>query len=146
MQRTLGHLKFVGIYLDDIVIFSANMEEHRQHLQAVLEILKKDGLIANASKCMFGVSEVTFCGFVIANGTIKMEPSKVEAVRTWAEPKTISELRGFLGFINFYRKFLRQIGGIAAPLTALLGQRRGSRRVSKVSRFFIYFLEVSRFF
>ncbi len=126
MQKTLGHLKFVGIYLDDIVIFSANMEEHKQHLQAVLEILKKDGLIANASKCMFGSSEVTFCGFVIANGTIKMESSKVEAVRTWTEPKTISELRGFLGFINFYRKFLRQIGGIAAPLTALLGQRRGS--------------------
>ena len=132
MQPTLGHLAFVGIYLDDIIIFSASMEEsmeeHKQHLETVLKIfLAKDGLIiANGSKCMFGVSEVTFCGFVIANGTIKMEPSKVAAVTTWLEPKTISELRGFLGFINFYRKFLRHIGGIAAPLTALLGQRRGS--------------------
>ena len=102
------------------------MEEHKRHLESVLKILAKDGLIVNESKCMFGVSEVTFCGFVIANGTIKMEPSKVAAVTTWLEPKTISELRGFLGFINFYRKFLRHIGGIAAPLTALLGQRRGS--------------------
>ena len=75
---------------------------------------------------MFGVSEVTFSGFVISNGTVKMEPSKVAAVQSWLEPKTISELRGFLGFINFYRKFLRHIGGIAAPSTALLGQRRGS--------------------
>ena len=75
-------------------------------------ILAKDSLIANGSKCMFGVSEVTFCGFVILNGTVKMEPSKVEAVQSWLEPKTISELRGFLGFINFYRKFLRHIGGM----------------------------------
>ena len=102
------------------------MEEHKRHLENVLKILAKDGLIVNESKCMFGVFEVTFCGFVITNGTIKMEPSKVAAVTTWLEPKTISELRGFLGFINFYRKFLRHIGGIAAPLTALLGQRRGS--------------------
>ena len=92
MQRTLGHLAFVGIYLDDIIIFSASIEEHKQHLEAVLKFLAKDGLIANASKCMFGVSEVTFCGFVILNGTIKMEPSKVAAVTTWLEPKTISEL------------------------------------------------------
>ena len=104
MQPTLGHLAFVGIYLDDIIIFSTSMEEHKQHLETVLKILAKDGLIANESKCMFGVSEVTFCGFVIANGTIKMEPSKVAAVTTWLEPKTISELRGFFGFINFYRK------------------------------------------
>ena len=126
MQRTLGHLGFVGIYLDDIIIFSNSLEEHKQHVEAVLKILKKDGLVANEKKCTFGVSEITFCGFVISNGAVKMEPSKVEAVRSWLPPTTISELRGFLGFINFYRKFLRRIGGIAAPLTALLGQRRGS--------------------
>ena len=126
MQRTLGHLKFVGIYLDDIIIFSNTLEEHKQHVEAVLNILKKDGLIANEKKCTFGVPEITFCGFVIADGTVKMESCKVEAVRSWLPPTTISELRGFLGFINFYRKFLRHIGGIAAPLTALLGQRRGS--------------------
>ena len=126
MQRTLGHLNFVGIYLDDIIIFSNSLEEHKQHVEAVLKILKKDGLIANEKKCTFGVSEITFCGFVISNGTVKMESSKVEAVRSWLPPSSISELRGFLGFINFYRKFLRRIGGIAAPLTALLGQRRGS--------------------
>ena len=101
MQRTLGHLAFVGIYLDDIIIFSASIEEHKRHLETVLNILVKDGLIANGSKCMFGVSEVTFCGFVISNGTVKMEPSKVEAVQSWLEPKTISELRDFWDLSTF---------------------------------------------
>ena len=84
MQRILflGHLGFVGIYLDDIIIFSNSLEEHKQHLEAVLKILKKDGLIANEKKCTFGVPEITFCGFVISSGTVKMESSKVEAVRS----------------------------------------------------------------
>ena len=92
------------------------MEEHKQHLKTVLDILAKDGLVANESKCMFGVSEVTFCGFVIANGTIKMEPSKVAAVTTWLEPKTISELRGFLGLINFLPEISETYWGYRSPL------------------------------
>ena len=95
MQRTIGHLKFVVIYLDDIIIFSSSMEEHKLHLETVLKILAQDELIANEKKCCFGLIEVTFCGFVISNGTVKMETSKVEAVRTWLEPKTISEFREF---------------------------------------------------
>ena len=86
MQRTLGYLAFVGIYLDDIIIFSASMEEHKHHLETVLNILAKDGPIANGSKIMFGGSELTFCGFVISNGTVKMGPSNVAAVQSWLEP------------------------------------------------------------
>ena len=109
--------------MDDIIIFSTTLEEHKQHVGTVLTILKKDGLIANEKKCTFGVPEITFCGFVISNGTVKMESSKVEAVRlqSWLPLTTISELRGFLGFINFYRKFLRRIGGIAGTIDGVTG-------------------------
>ena len=128
MQRTLGHLSFVGIYLDDIIIFSELMEEHKRHLELVLNILAKDGLIANGSKCTFGVSEVTFCGFVISNGTIKMEPSKVAAVQGWLEPKTISELRGFLGF-KFLPEIFKAHWGYCGP------SYRATRTASRVDTF-----------
>jgi hypothetical protein len=110
---------FVVAYLDDILIFSKTKTEHIEHVKKVLEKLKKAKLLLKPEKCEFHKEELGFLGFIVGQNGIRMDPAKVEAVLSWPEPKTVTEVQAFLGFANFYRRFIEGYSKIAKPLTEL---------------------------
>jgi transposase InsO family protein len=115
-------------YLDDILIFSKDRDSHTQHIKQVLERMREAELYAKPSKCIFYQSQVEFLGYIISDKGVSMDPSRVETVAKWAEPKTYREIQVFLGFCNFYRRFICGYSGTAAPLTALLkGSKNGKK-------------------
>ncbi|KAJ3529572.1 hypothetical protein NMY22_g8944 [Coprinellus aureogranulatus] len=97
----------VAIYLDDILIFTATLEEHREIVNEVLTRLRKHNFYLRPKKCGFEKTEIEYLGLVIREGEIRMDPAKVEAVRTWPISKNLREVRGFLGFANFYHCFIK---------------------------------------
>jgi len=111
---------FVVLYIDDILIYSDNLEEHTAHVRKVLSKLQDAGLCLKLEKCSFDKDKVEFLGFVIGTDGISMDPAKVAAIRDWPTPSSVSDVQCFLGFSNFYRRFVRKYSHIAAPLTALL--------------------------
>lgn len=112
--------KFALVYLDDILIYSKTPEEHVLHLQQVLDALRKAKLYAKLSKCSFFQSSISWLGHVISGSGISLDPIKVAAVAAWTAPRTVKQLQSFLGFANFYRRFIAGFGQLAAPLTDLL--------------------------
>jgi hypothetical protein len=106
----------VAVYLDDILIFTSTLEEHRTIVNEVLSRLKKHDLYLRPEKCEFEKTEIEYLGLVIREGEICMDPTKVEAVRNWPVPKTLRDVRGFIGFANFYRRFIKDFSKIARPL------------------------------
>lgn len=111
--------QFVLVYLDDVLIFSRNAEEHLQHLRLVLLQLRKHKLYAKASKCEFGKTELGFLGHIIGTNGIRMDPAKLDAIRKWPRPANVTQLQSFLGLANYYRRFVSGFSRVAAPLTAL---------------------------
>ncbi|KAK2449209.1 putative leucine-rich repeat receptor protein kinase [Trifolium repens] len=112
-------LKASIIFIDDILIYSKDSEEHAEHLRVVLEVLREKQLYAKFSKCEFWLSEVKFLGHVISQGGVYVDPSKVEAVLNWERPRSVTEVRSFLGLAGYYRKFILGFSEIALPLTRL---------------------------
>jgi len=108
--------KFVVVYLDDILIYSRTLEEHKEHVKAVLKALKENHLLVNLEKCLFHVKELEFLGHVISGKFIKTDPKKLEAVLSWPEPTTVKQVQSFLGFGNYYRRFIKNFSLIASPL------------------------------
>jgi transposase InsO family protein len=125
MNRIFGPYlgKFVLVYLDDILVMSRTPEEHARHLRLVLGLLRQHQLYAKLSKCEFGKARVKFLGHVVGGGTVSVDPTKVAALRDWPLPRNMTELRGFLGLANYFRRFVRDYSRIAAPLTALTSER-----------------------
>ncbi|GJY55051.1 putative reverse transcriptase domain-containing protein [Tanacetum coccineum] len=111
--------KFVIVFIDDILIYSCNKEEHADHLRIILELLKKEKLYAKFSKCDFWISIMQFLGHVIDSQGIYVDPAKIEAVKNWASPTTRIEVRQFLGLSVYYRRFIEGFSKIAKPLTEL---------------------------
>ena len=109
----------VFVYIDDILIFSRNQEEHCQHVRQVLQRLLENKLFVKAEKCEFSVTSVSFLGFIIESGQVRTCPEKVSAVTDWPIPNSRKKLQQFLGFANFYRRFIRNYSRVAAPLTRL---------------------------
>ncbi|KAL0151534.1 hypothetical protein M9458_053186, partial [Cirrhinus mrigala] len=112
--------RFVIIYVNDILIYSRNMAEHCQHVQQVLHKLRQQRLYLKLEKCEFHLPSVQFLGYVISAEGVQMDQGKVTAIQNWPQPTTIKELQRFLGFSNFYRRFIQNYSSITAPLTSLL--------------------------
>nr|AAM74397.1 Putative retroelement [Oryza sativa Japonica Group] len=112
--------KFVVVFIDDILIYSKSEEEHEQHLRLVLEKLREHQLYAKFSKCDFWLTEVKFLGHVITAQGVAVDPSNVESVTKWTPPKTVSQIRSFLGLAGYYRRFIENFSRIARPMTQLL--------------------------
>ncbi|KAI2664083.1 Transposon Tf2-6 polyprotein [Labeo rohita] len=112
--------KYVIAYIDDILVYSKSAEEHVHHVRTVLTRLLKNQLYVKAEKCEFHVPQTSFLGYHISHQGVKMDTAKVQAVTEWPQPSTVKELQRFLGFANFYRRFIRDYSMVAAPLTSLL--------------------------
>ena len=110
---------FVIVFIDDILIFSKSMEEHKEHLRIVFQILREKKLYAKFKKCEFWLDQVVFLGHVISEVGISVDPSKVEVVVDWARLTNVSENRSFLDLAGYYRRFVEGFSRIAAPLTQL---------------------------
>jgi hypothetical protein len=117
--------KFVVAYLDDVLIYSRTEKEHHEHVQAVLQEFRKHKLYAKKSKCEFFRPEVKFLGFIVGAEGVKVDPEKVEAVRSWPVPKSVTDVRSFLGFVGFYRKFIKNHSAIVAPMSDLTKTKTG---------------------
>lgn len=111
---------FVVLYLDDVLIYSDNLEDHTAHVQKILQKLQAAGISLKLEKCAFDKQEVHFLGFVIGINGLAMDPSKVAAIKEWATPKSVFDIQVFLGLANFYRRFVKNYSKIATPLTSLL--------------------------
>jgi hypothetical protein len=110
----------VLVFMDDILIYSATMEEHISLLRQVFDILQKHQFFIKRSKCSFAQSSIEYLGHVVSADGVATEPSKVEAVMHWCQPTNLKQLRGFLGLTGYYRKFIPYYGIVARPLTTLL--------------------------
>jgi hypothetical protein len=116
--------RFVVVYLDDILVYSKDLEEHVAHLRAVLEQLRRQQLYGKQGKCDFAKSEVEYLSHVIGGGTVRVDPKKIMAVQDWRTPKTVRDIQSFLGFANYYRGFVKDYAKIATPMTRLVKKMR----------------------
>ncbi|GJX48638.1 putative reverse transcriptase domain-containing protein [Tanacetum coccineum] len=125
--------KFVIVFIDDVLIYSKNKEEHGEHLKTILNLLRSKNLYAKFSKCDFWLDSVQFLGHVIDSNGVHVDPAKIEAIKNWAAPTTPTKVRQFLGLAGYYRRFIKEFSLISKPLTKLTqknkpfvwGRRRG---------------------
>ena len=110
---------YVIVYIDDLLIFSASIDEHVEHVCEILRRLRTNRLFAKLSKCIFHSSSVEFLGFVVSGTGISMAKDKIESITSWPVPAKVRDIQSFLGFVNFYRKFIRSFSSLASPLTEL---------------------------
>jgi hypothetical protein len=112
--------KFIVVFTNDILIYSKNERDHAKHLQIVLQCLRDHKLYAKFSKCEFWLNSVKFLGHTISNDGISVDPSKVQEVMDWKPPKSVHQIRKFLGLAGYYRRFILDFSRIAKPMTELL--------------------------
>ena len=98
---------FTIIYLDDILIFSKTQEQHDEHVRQVLRRLQEYGIYVKLEKCSFDIKQVEFLGYIVSSEGISMDPTKVQTILEWRTPQSMRDVQCFLGFANFYRKFIR---------------------------------------
>ena len=112
--------KFILVFFDDILVYSPDWDQHLVHVMQTFEILRQHRFFVKASKCAFGQQELEYLGHIITRKGVKVDENKIAAMVAWPRPTNISELRGFLGLTGYYRKFVKDYGIIARPLTNLL--------------------------
>lgn len=129
MSAVLGEYidKFCKVYLDDIVVYSHNEEQHQQHLRLVLEKLRSHGLKCSPTKCYFAKSSLDYLGYVIDQGETRPQQKHVTTIQEFPTPKTLKQLRGFLGTAGWLREFISNYAELTAPLTDLT-QTKGNKR------------------
>src|SRR3954469_4317302 len=104
--------KFVVVFIDDILIFSRNEEEHKEHLRLVLEKLRDHKLYAKFSKCEFLLKEVGFLGHVVSGDGVAVDPSKVSTVMEWETPESVGDIHSFRGLVGYYMRFIENFSWI----------------------------------
>jgi hypothetical protein len=110
---------FCTAYLDNILIYSDNKLEHKQHVKKVLEKLRYASLQIDLKKCEFHVTRTKYLSFVISTDNVKVNPDKISVIKHWTAPTTVKSIQSFLRFCNFYRRFIRDYGIIAKPMVNL---------------------------
>lgn len=125
MERVLQglHWKTLLLYLDDIIVMSADLQGHISRLTEVLERLKQAGLKLKPSKCTLMQTQVKYLGHVVSSTGVATDPEKVNAVRAWPEPKDVTQLRAFLGTAGYYHRYVPDYASVAKPLTQLTGEK-----------------------
>jgi hypothetical protein len=113
--------EFLVIYLNDLLIYSETLEEHKRHVRLVLKRLQEAGLYVKLQKCQFHTTKVSFLRFMISSEGVHMNPAKVEAVLGWERPKSAHNVQVFLGFANFYRRFIVRTVGLATDCRTWIG-------------------------
>jgi hypothetical protein len=119
--------KFIVVFIDDILVYSKNEEEHAGHLHVVIQHLREHRLYAKLSKCDFWLKEIKFLGHTISEAGIAVDPDKVQEVMNWKPPTTVHQIRSFLGLTGYYRRFILDFSRIAKPMTELL--KKGAKFV-----------------
>ena len=114
--------QFVVVFIDDILVYSRDEQEHEQHLKIVLQTLRENKLYAKLSKCDFWLKEVSFIGHIVFAEGIKVDLAKIATVVNWKPPRSVTEVRSFLGLAGYYRRFVKGFPVIASPLTKLLSK------------------------
>ncbi|KAL7851957.1 hypothetical protein SRHO_G00177420 [Serrasalmus rhombeus] len=133
MERIFGDERFQSLllYLDDIVIFSSTFDLHLQRLETVLKRLQQNNLKLKLAKCHFFQSQVKYLGHVISSAGVATDPEKIKAVSEWERPRTVTQLRSFLGFASYYRRFVEGFAKHASPLHRLVAVLQGGKRKVK---------------
>lgn len=111
--------EFLVAYLDDLLIYSNSLKEHKQQVRKVLLKLREAGIYADIDKCEFHVLETKFLGVIVGKDGIRMDPAKVKIIHEWMTPQHLKQVQAFLGFVNFYRRFIRGFSKVAKPLIKL---------------------------
>jgi len=125
IDMVLKELPFVAAYIDDIIVFSVDHQQHQKHLAMVLKRLHEHNLQVKLAKCHFFVQQATFLGHLVSKDGILPLPDRLEAIKNFPRPITVTQLRSFLGMVNFCRKFIKGLSGKLAPLTRLaVGKKR----------------------
>lgn len=134
MEKCVGdlHLNEVLVFLDDLIVFSKTLEEHEARLIKVLTRLKECGLKLSPDKCHFFKSSVKYLGHVVDSDGVHTDPEKISALRDWPRPSTRRELKCFLGFAGYYRRFVKEYSKIAKPLNCLTAGYSPPRKRGKV--------------
>lgn len=127
MERMFGaqHCQSLLLYLDDIIVFSSSVEEQLSRLDLVLSRLQQEGLKVKLEKCAFFKRKVQYLGHLISEEGVSTDPSKISTVANWPHPTNSSELRSFLGFASYYRRFVSGFSKLAAPLNRLAAELAG---------------------
>ena len=112
--------KFVLVFFDDVLIYSDSVQNHWQHLEAVVTTMRQHQMYLKESKCSFAQPKVEYLGQFISAEGVQTDPRKIEVISKWSVPKTIKELRSFLGLTGYYRKFIPRYATISKPVTDLL--------------------------
>ena len=112
--------QFVVVFIDDILVYSKDAQEHEHHLRIVLQTLRENQLFAKLSKCDFWLKEVSFLGHIVSAEGIRVDPVRIEAIVYWKPPRNVTEVRSFLGLAGYYRRFVQGFSVIASSLTRLL--------------------------
>lgn len=112
--------KFMLVFFDDVLIYSPTWESHLEHVQLAFELLRQHRFFIKLSKCAFGQRQIEYLGHVVSGAGVQVDQSKINAILDWPSPSSVTELRGFLGLTGYYRKFVRNYGILAQPLTTLL--------------------------
>ncbi|CAI7765523.1 unnamed protein product [Closterium sp. NIES-54] len=112
--------KCVKVYLDDILVYSRDKQQHLEDLETVFTVLDEHRLLTKGSKCDFFHDRLEFLGHVISEAGVEIDPKKLDTVKAWHPPTNITELQSFLGFVNYVRRFVPDMARLTAPLTDLL--------------------------
>ena len=109
--------------MNDILIYSATLHDHVDHLRKIFQLLKDNELFVKTSKCSFAQTSLEYLGHIVSREGMATDPNQTSAMVAWPRPTNFTELRGILGFTGYYRKFVESYGIIAKPLTSLLKQK-----------------------
>ena len=107
------------VFLDDILIYSKDEEDHAEHLRMVLQVLREHRLYAKLSKCDFYQNKIQYLGHVISEDGISVDPENIEAIVNWPTPKNVTDVRSFMGLASYYKRFIEGFSKVAHPITAL---------------------------